>query len=606
MAVPYGKYLLERKLTEGGMAEIYLAKPNPSLAPPRIANRPSPLIVKRLFAHHSSEAEFVRMFMNEAKLATKLKHPNIVDIFDQGESDGTYYLAMEYIHGEDLRGIAQQADAVHKRPPMPLVLRIIIDTLAGLHYAHTLVDDDGHPLGLVHRDVSPQNVLVTYDGVTKIIDFGIAKATRARDMDQTQAGMIKGKYAYMSPEQTRSDQLDARSDVFSVGTLMWELLTWRRLFKRATDLATLVAVTEEPAPPAGTVNPEVPKDLDDILMRALAMDREQRFDSAKAFHDALLDFVQQAGWDASVPALGRYMREIFADKLSRERREREREAAFAASMAASASVPTAVEDRMSSGLPMRNMSGRVPGPPPPPQPGQTGDGANPRRAMTMPLQVISPSQIQQRKAMVVPKSGRDVSQTGLPPVQPPPAGDAPSRSSLPLRTTRPPPPAPPARGAGSGLAAPASATSMPMRIVPDGSNSFAGGSQGAADAAAASASAPPISQSSAAVAPVPSVPILTPISPADPALSSGLGLPRLDMPVAAAPTAKPTQPASGPASSSAVVPLAQSGGPAAGMASQSAGMVPARTNRASVIIAIVLGVLIGVIAVLVMQLMLSR
>ena len=599
MAVPYGKYLLDRKLTEGGMAEIYLAKPNPALAPPRIANRPSPLIVKRLFAHHSSEAEFVRMFMNEAKLATKLKHPNIVDIFDQGESDGTYYLAMEYIHGEDLRGIAQQADAVHKRPPMAMVLRIIVDTLAGLHYAHTLSDDDGHPLGVVHRDVSPQNVLVTYDGVTKIIDFGIAKATRARDMDQTQAGMIKGKYAYMSPEQTRSDQLDARSDVFSVGTLMWELLTWRRLFKRATDLATLVAVTEEPAPPAATVNPEVPKELDDILMRALSMDREQRWESAKEFHDALLDFVARAGWDASSQALGRYMREIFADKLARERREREREAAFAASMAASASVPTAVEDRLSSGLPMRNMSGRIQGPPPPPQPGQTGDGAGgPRRAMTMPLQVISPSQIQQRKAMVVPKSGRDVSQTGLPPVAPQPAGDAPSRSSL--RTTRPPP-SPPPRGAGSGLNAPPSATSRPMRIIPDGASSFAGPAESAAEPPAMAPSGP-ASQSAAAVAPVASVPILTPIQPADPALSSGLGLPRLDVPAPATKPAPSAPVGTGPQVAPVVPPMV----PVAGLASQSAGLSAARPNRASVIIAIVLGVLIGVIAVLVMQLMTSH
>jgi serine/threonine protein kinase len=603
VAVPYGKYMLDRKLTEGGMAEIYLARPNPALAPPRIAARPSPIIVKRLFAHHSSEAEFVRMFMNEAKLATKLKHPNIVDIFDQGESDGTYYLAMEFIHGEDLRGIAQQADAVHKRPPMAIVVRIIIDTLAGLHYAHTLVDDDGSPLGLVHRDVSPQNVLVTYEGVTKIIDFGIAKATRARDMDQTQAGMIKGKYAYMSPEQTRSDQLDARSDVFSVGTLLWELLTWRRLFRRATDLATLVAVTEEPAPPAATVNPEVPKELDDILMRSLSMDREQRWDSAKDFHDALLDYVERAGWDASGHALGRYMKEIFADKLSRERREREREAAFAASMAASASVPSAVEDRLSSGMPMRNMSGRVPGPPPPP--GQSAEGG-PRRAMTMPLQVISASQIQQRKAMVVPKSGgRDTSQTGLPPVPPVP-GEAASRSSMPSRMSKPPPPPPP-RGSASGIHAPPSATSMPMRIIPDGASSFAGGGEGQQEAAGVAAAG----HSGAAVAPVPSVPILAPVSPVDPGLSSGLGLPRLDQPVP--PAIKPAAMAAANLQPMHGMPPAMSG---AGQSNQSAAVIqpvglasqtittpPARANRASVIIAIVLGVLIGVIAVLLMQLL---
>ena len=600
VAVPYGKYLLERKLTEGGMAEIYLARPNPALAPPRLANRPSPIVVKRLFAHHSSEAEFVRMFFNEAKLAARLKHPNIVDIFDQGESDGTYYLAMEFIHGEDLRGIAQQADAVHRRPPMPIVIRIIIDTLAGLHYAHTLLDDEGQPLGVVHRDVSPQNVLVTYEGVTKLIDFGIAKATRARDMDQTQAGMIKGKYAYMSPEQTRSDQLDARSDVFSVGTLMWELLTWRRLFKRATDLATLVAVTEEQAPPAATINTEVPKELDDILMRALAMDREARWDSAKDFHDALLAYVESVGWDASTTALGKYMREIFADKLSRERREREREAAFAASMAAqagAASVPTAVEDRMSSGMPMRQVSGRAIAPPPPPGAGQTADGSSaggPRRAMTMPLQVISPSQIQQRKAMVVPKSGQ-ASQTGLPPVPP---ADAPSRSSM----RKAPPPAPPPRAA-SGLASPPSATSMPMRIVPDGAASFRPGEP----AADAPPSSPSVSTSN--VPPVPQVPVMAPMTAGkvDPALSSGLGLPRIDQvvpgiptgpqgplgPVAAAIPTGPQQP---------MVALA----PAAGSASMTQSSSAGKPVRASVIIAIVLGILIGVIAVLAMQLLVNR
>ncbi len=602
VAVPYGKYILDRKLTEGGMAEIYLARPNPALAPPRIASRPSPIIVKRLFAHHSSEAEFVRMFMNEAKLATKLKHPNIVDIFDQGESDGTYYLAMEFIHGEDLRGIAQQADAVHKRPPMAIVVRIIIDTLAGLHYAHTLADDDGSPLGLVHRDVSPQNVLVTYEGVTKIIDFGIAKATRSRDMDQTQAGMIKGKYAYMSPEQTRSDQLDARSDVFSVGTLLWELLTWRRLFRRATDLATLVAVTEEPAPPAATVNPEVPKELDDILMRSLSMDREGRWESAKEFHDALIDYVERAGWDASGAALGRYMKEIFADKLSRERREREREAAFAASMAASASVPSAVEDRMSSGMPMRNLSGRVPGPPPPP--GQSTEGG-PRRAMTMPLQVISASQIQQRKAMVVPKSGsRDGSQTGVPPVPPGPADSA-SRASLPSRMSKPPPPPPPR---AAGINAPPSATSMPMRIIPDGSSSYAGEAGGQPEAPSA-ASASQAGHSGAGIAPVSSVPIMAPMPGVDPSLSSGLGLPRLDQPVP--PAIKPSalanlQPMQ---SAQAVAAASQSATvvPPVALASQTITAAPARTNRASVIIAIVLGVLIGVIAVLLMQIfVLSR
>jgi len=439
------------------MAEIFLARPNPMLTPPDLLARRGhgPIVIKRLFAHHSAEAEFVRMFFNEARLAARLKHPNIVDIFDQGESDGTYFLAMEYIHGEDLRGLAQQSDAVGKRPPLAVLCRIIMDTLAGLHYAHTLTDENGAPLGLVHRDVSPQNVLVTYDGVVKLIDFGIAKATRALNSEQTQAGMIKGKYAYMSPEQTRSEKLDARSDVFSAGTLLWELLTWRRLFKRATDLATLVAVTEEPAPSTLAVNPEIPKELDEITLRALAPNPADRWSSAKDFHDALQAFVQKQGWDASREALGRYMKEIFATKLAAQARE---------------AAPAAVDEKASAGLPIGH---RIPRLPPGHNPQAASRPSAPRAlSMTMPLQVIDPALAQARKAMVVPKSTAS---------QPPGALPMSARSS----GSRRPVPAAPAQAATPTAAAPSAAPtptasaapaagppSMPMRIVPDGSNAL--------------------------------------------------------------------------------------------------------------------------------------
>ena len=363
MAIPYGKYLLERKLTEGGMAEIFLAKPGPDFT----LDRKGPIVVKRLFSHHSSEAEFVRMFLNEARLASRLKHPNIVDIFDQGEVGGTHYLAMEYIAGEDLRGIAQRSDELSKRPPLPVVCRIIMDMLLGLHHAHTLPDESGRPLGLVHRDISPQNVLVTYDGVVKVIDFGIAKATQSRENEQTQAGLIKGKYAYMSPEQTRSGQLDARSDVFSAGIMLWELITWRRLFKRGTDLATLVAVTEEPAPSMILLNPDVPKELDEIVLKSLAMEPQDRWDSAKAFVDALQAFVNKAGWDASREALGRFMRELFYNKIIQQQSQA-RAAAIAEERASAASMRQA-------GKP-----GAVPAP-----------AINKELRATMPLQVINPA-----------------------------------------------------------------------------------------------------------------------------------------------------------------------------------------------------------------------
>lgn len=313
MALPYGKYLLDRKLAEGGMAEIFLARPAPTAAGAGV--RPGPFVVKRLFSHHSAEDEFVRMFKNEARLASRLKHPNIVDIFDEGELDGSFFLAMEFINGEDLRSIAQQSDTMNRRPPIAVVGRIIMDILAGLHYAHTLTDDNGKPLGVVHRDVSPQNILVTYDGVVKIIDFGIAKATMAQENEQTQAGMVKGKYAYMSPEQARSARLDGRSDVFSVGILLWELVTWRRLFKRGTDLATMVAVAEEPVPSMLLLTPDCPQELDDVVQKALAKEADQRYSSAKEFAEALADCMTKLGWDFGQKAVGTYMTEIFRERM---------------------------------------------------------------------------------------------------------------------------------------------------------------------------------------------------------------------------------------------------------------------------------------------------
>ena len=502
MAVPFGKYLLERKLAEGGMAEIYLARPGPGF----VGTPRSQLVVKRLFSHHSGEAEFVRMFFNESRLAARLKHPNIVDIFDQGEVEGAYYLAMEYIHGEDLRSIAQQADTVNKRPPLGVVCRIVMDMLAGLHYAHTLADENGAPLGLVHRDISPQNVLVTYDGVVKVIDFGIAKATQARDGEQTQAGLIKGKYAYMSPEQTRSGQLDARSDVFSAGILLWELVTWRRLFKRGTDLATLVAVTEEPAPSLALINPDVPKELDEVALKSLAPESAARYASAQDFLEALDACCKQLGLDNSRDALARYMREIFATKLAQQQAE-------ARAIA-----------RAAGGMTTR----------------QPGSQAPRQRAMTMPLQVITPAVAQAARARGIPAAPErppgDRPPGDRPSAERGPGEDAPSRSSL--RTPAVP--------------APASSRSLPMPI------------QGAAS------------------------------SRSLPLLGTGQSL--------------PPQPA--PALSEATVPVpvaaVESGahsGPVA-LEPAAAGHVAPADQRRRVVVAVVIGVLIGIIAVLALQLLL--
>jgi serine/threonine-protein kinase len=351
VAVPFGKYLLQRKIAEGGMAEIFLAQQ------PGIEGFARKVVVKRLLPDLSAESDFVRMFLNEARLAARLNHPNVVQIFELGQEDGAYYLAMEFIPGEDLRSVAQQADSLGKRPSLGLVCRILIEVLAGLHYAHTRTGPDGKPLGLVHRDISPQNVLVTYDGSVKIIDFGIAKATQRQQQDQTQAGLLKGKYAYMSPEQTRSGQIDARSDVFSAGILLWELLTWRRLFKRATDLATLVAVSDEPAPRVALLNPEVPEELDNITLRALAIDPDARFASAQEFQAALEECVANQGWEADNRALRSYMHELFRDKLNAQQ----------------------AEEAQEMGVPERL------------RPGEGNSGRRGLPLMTMPLQTLDPA-----------------------------------------------------------------------------------------------------------------------------------------------------------------------------------------------------------------------
>ena len=309
MATEFGKYLLQRKLAEGGMAEVFLAKQS------GMEGFEKPVVVKRILPQLTSDPAFVEMFINEARIAARLNHPCIVQIFDLGKVDDQYFITMEFIHGEDLRTLAKVADQAQRRPTLPLVTRIIADTLAGLHYAHTRAGSDGKPLGLVHRDISPQNVLVTYEGGVKLVDFGIAKATDSASNQQTRAGVLKGKYAYMSPEQCRGKKLDARSDVFAAGILMWELMSWRRLFRRDSDLATLVAVADEPIPSLASVRPDVPPELNAICMRALARSVGDRYPSAQAMQSDLEALIRKYAWQADSISLARYMREVFAEKL---------------------------------------------------------------------------------------------------------------------------------------------------------------------------------------------------------------------------------------------------------------------------------------------------
>jgi serine/threonine protein kinase len=312
VSIQFGKYVLQRKLAEGGMAELFLAKQEGMEGFEKL------VVVKRILPQLCADDSFVRMFLNEARVAARLNHPNVVQIFDLGKLGEQFFIAMEYVHGEDLRAVIREATEHGARLPLGLCCRILADAMAGLHYAHTRAGADGKPLGLVHRDVSPQNVIVTYEGGVKIVDFGIAKATREANAAQTQAGLLKGKYAYMSPEQARGLPIDARADVFCAGILLWEMVTWQRLFKRPTEMATLMAVAEEPIRAPRTIDKTMPVELDRIICKALERNPDDRFQSAQELRAALEALIRTSGWEADAMALSEWMRGLFATKLRRQ------------------------------------------------------------------------------------------------------------------------------------------------------------------------------------------------------------------------------------------------------------------------------------------------
>ncbi len=309
----YGRYQLLKKLATGGMAQIYLAR---QLGPEGFEKF---LVVKRILPHLAENDEFITMFLDEARIAARLNHPNVVQIFDLGAQDDSFFIAMEFIHGEDVRRVWKHADKVGQPIPLPLICRIIIDACAGLDYAHKKLDQSGRALNIVHRDISPQNILVSFEGGVKIVDFGIAKA--ADQATVTKSGVLKGKYSYMSPEQAAGQPIDCRTDIFALGVVLYELLTGTRLFKRATDIQTLNAVTECKIAPPSQINDRVPTDLDAIVMKALAKDRTQRFSEAKQLGAALEGWLLTNQLSGSSSVLSEFLHAIYADRLRNEAEE---------------------------------------------------------------------------------------------------------------------------------------------------------------------------------------------------------------------------------------------------------------------------------------------
>jgi serine/threonine-protein kinase len=274
------------------------------------------VVLKLILPHLAEDEEFLTMFVEEARLVARLGHPNLITILELTEIDGRHCLAMEYVQGDDVRRLEKYARSQGKPLPVGLVLRIIAEAAAGLHYAHQARNPQGQPLQLVHRDVSPQNILVGIDGGVKVIDFGVAKA--AGSASHTATGVLKGKYPYMSPEQANGQAVDARSDLFALGVVLWEMLTSRRLFKGESDLMTLRLVRDCQVPPPSQLNPKLPPGVDELVLKALAARPEERFPDCGAFRLAIEDYILQYRLPASNAHLSAYLRDLYAERIARE------------------------------------------------------------------------------------------------------------------------------------------------------------------------------------------------------------------------------------------------------------------------------------------------
>jgi eukaryotic-like serine/threonine-protein kinase len=309
--IRFGKYTLIDRIAVGGMAEIFLARQA------GLEGFEKTIVIKRIRPHLSKQPNFVKMFLNEAKLAAQLNHPNIVQIYDLGKIGESYFIAMEYIFGRDMRRIIPKADALGIPFPMVYALKIASSVCEGLYYAHARTDLYGNALNIVHRDVTPENIFVSFDGTVKVLDFGIAKA--ANQIEQTRAGEIKGKLSYMSPEQCMGKQLDNRSDIFSMGVVLYEWLTGFKLFTGDSEVAILKSITEGKIYAPSYFKADIPEGVEAILMKALEKDRERRYQTSWEMQYDLDQFLSQYEFTPSNIHLSNFLKQLFNDELEEEK-----------------------------------------------------------------------------------------------------------------------------------------------------------------------------------------------------------------------------------------------------------------------------------------------
>ena len=302
--------LLDR-LAVGGMAEIFLARQE------GLEGFEKTVVIKRIRPHLSKQKSFVQMFLDEARLAAQLNHPNIVQIHELGQVDDSYFIAMEYVFGRDMARIIPKAEKLGIAFPAVYALKIASSVCEGLHYAHQRTDAWGNPLHIVHRDVTPENVFVSFEGTVKILDFGIAKARG--QTGETMTGEIKGKLSYMSPEQALGKPLDCRSDIFSLGVALYEWLTGFRLFTGDSEVAVLRSISEGKIYGPSYFKPDIPPEVEAVVMRALEKDRDKRYPSAWEMQRDLDHLLAESEFRPSSMHLANFLKQLFSDELEAER-----------------------------------------------------------------------------------------------------------------------------------------------------------------------------------------------------------------------------------------------------------------------------------------------
>lgn len=310
----FGKYILLERLAAGGMAEVYLSKSTGAVGVNKF------VAIKRILPQYSDHKEFIEMFKEEAKIAVNLNHGNVVSIYDFGVEKSQFFLVMEYVEGRNLRQVLNELKKLNTQFVVEQIVYLMKEVAAGLDHAHRCIDGTtGKPLNIVHRDMSPQNIMISFEGEVKIIDFGIAKAET--QMEATKAGTLKGKYGYMSPEQADGQAIDPRTDIFSLGIILWELLANDRLFTSNSEAAILRKIRECQIPSIRKINPSVPPELESIVNKALAKDKSLRYQTASAFHRDLNRFLNTQYPEFSPHDFSVFMKNAFSAAFLEQRRK---------------------------------------------------------------------------------------------------------------------------------------------------------------------------------------------------------------------------------------------------------------------------------------------